>query len=66
MRVDGGDHAAVGSGNRLLEGLFLGLFEEDGEEGGAVNDDQGALRSSMISRGERGSRTGIRAMSSTA
>jgi hypothetical protein len=58
--------AAVGSGNDVLKRLLFGLLEEDGQERRAIDDDHETLRSSMISRGERGSSTGIVAMSSAA
>ena len=50
MRVDGQHDATVASGDDVLKGLPLGFLEQNGDEGGAIDNDHTALRSSTISR----------------
>ena len=49
--------------DRRSEGRSVGFVFENGDQCRAVDDDHTALRSSMISRGERGSKSGIAAIS---
>jgi hypothetical protein len=62
--IDGGHDAPVCTSDYTPKAFLLGFIEKDGQESGTVDDDHNSLRSSTISCGDRGSRTGIFAISS--
>jgi hypothetical protein len=65
MRVDRLQDATFVAVDDVLEGLLFRFVEKNGDQGRAIDHNHRALRSSMISCGERGSRTGMAASSAT-
>jgi len=65
MRVNRRDNAILAARDYVLEDLLFGFVEKDGDQGRTVDDNHREFRSSMISRGSRGSSIGMAAISAT-